>query len=83
VRGPDVTFIARERIPPDGLPPGFPRMAPDLAVEVVSPSSKAAEVQEKIKECAPCPAPSHPPIQSQGAGIPAGVPKSLPTRRCS
>lgn len=50
VRCPDVSFIARDRIPPEGLPRGFPRIPPDLAVEVVSPSNTAADVQEKVEE---------------------------------
>lgn len=50
VRGPDVSFVARDRIPPEGFSKGFWRLAPDLAVEVVSPSNSAAEIQEKVLE---------------------------------
>lgn len=50
VRGPDVAFIAAERLPPEGVPVGFWRTAPDLAVEIVSPSNRAAEIQEKVLE---------------------------------
>ncbi|MGF1506407.1 MAG: Uma2 family endonuclease [Anaerolineae bacterium] len=38
VRVPDVGFIARERVPEEAFVPG----APDLAVEVISPSESAA-----------------------------------------
>jgi Uma2 family endonuclease len=39
VRAPDVAFVARERLPL--LPPtGFARLAPDLAVEVLSPTRR-------------------------------------------
>jgi Uma2 family endonuclease len=50
VRGPDVSFVARERIPADGLPDGFLRLAPDLAVEVISSSNRAAGLAEKVNE---------------------------------
>src|SRR5690349_11634652 len=36
VRAPDVAFVARDRLP-EGVPRGFPGLAPDLAVEVLSP----------------------------------------------
>lgn len=48
VRGPDVAFISAERLPAGPVPEGFWPMAPDLAVEVVSPSNAAAEMQEKV-----------------------------------
>ncbi len=49
VRGPDVSFLAKDRVtsldmllkPWDG--------APDLAVEIISPSDRATEINEKIK----------------------------------
>jgi Uma2 family endonuclease len=51
VRGPDVAFIRKERIPPDGLTEdGFWEGAPDLAVEIVSPGDGARDVREKIDE---------------------------------
>lgn len=48
VRGPDVSFIRRERIPVSGLPVGYPPGAPDLAVEVLSPSNRRAAIASKI-----------------------------------
>ena len=45
VRAPDVSFVARERMPPGGPPDGYLNLAPDPAVEVVSPNDAAAEVQ--------------------------------------
>jgi Uma2 family endonuclease len=50
VRAPDVAFVSRGRIPADGLPKAFWRGAPDLAVEVLSPSDSLAEAHEKIAE---------------------------------
>lgn len=49
VRAPDVSFVSRERVPSDGPPEGYWELAPDLAVEVVSPNDTAAEVQSKVQ----------------------------------
>lgn len=49
VRAPDVAFVARGRLPePD--PVGFPTLAPDLVVEVLSPGDRAAEVLAKVRD---------------------------------
>lgn len=50
VRGPDVSFIAADRVPPEGLPDGFFPGAPDLAVEVVSPGDTNAEIQDRVMD---------------------------------
>lgn len=50
VRGPDIAYIAARNLPAGGIPIGFWRVAPDLAVEVVSPSNAATEIQEKVLE---------------------------------
>jgi Uma2 family endonuclease len=50
VRGPDIAFVSSERVPVDGLPRGYMRGAPDLAIEVVSPSNSLAGMQTKIGE---------------------------------
>jgi Uma2 family endonuclease len=49
VLAPDISFIRRERIPASGLPQGYWPGAPDLAVEVLSPSDRAQKVHEKVK----------------------------------
>ena len=49
VRGPDVAFVRAERIPPRGTP-GFFRGAPDLAIEILSPSNRPGEVLHKVSE---------------------------------
>ncbi len=49
VRAPDVAFVQRARLP-DPEPLGFPEFAPDLAVEVLSPSDSAGEVLAKIAD---------------------------------
>jgi Uma2 family endonuclease len=50
VRGPDVSFVRRERIPTSGLPIGFWRGAPDLAVEVLSPDERRGDADLKARE---------------------------------
>jgi Uma2 family endonuclease len=47
VLAPDVGFVSKERAP-DGLPEGFIPFAPDLAVEVVSPSETYTRVARKV-----------------------------------
>ncbi|NJO05332.1 MAG: Uma2 family endonuclease [Chloroflexaceae bacterium] len=50
VRGPDVFYIRPERGPQHRAAPGFPDLAPDLAVEIVSPTETAEEVQAKVTD---------------------------------
>ena len=50
VRAPDIAFVRQERIPAGGNPRGFWDGAPDLAVEVVSPSDTFSEVEEKVDD---------------------------------
>ena len=51
VRRADVTFIRRDRYSLEQLSAdGFMTIPPDLAVEVVSPSDGADEVEEKVEE---------------------------------
>jgi Uma2 family endonuclease len=49
VRGPDVAFIAKERLP-EQIPVGFWEQPPDLAVEVVSPSNRRADLEAKVTD---------------------------------
>lgn len=50
VRKPDVSFIRRGRLPEERLPDGHITLAPDLAVEVISPNDTAYEVDTKVQE---------------------------------
>jgi Uma2 family endonuclease len=50
VRGPDVSFVGFARLPPDRIPEQFIPGAPDLAVEILSPSSRWTEVEEKVAD---------------------------------
>ena len=47
VRGLDIAFISAARAP-GVLPDGLVEYAPDLAVEVISPSNEAADIRMKI-----------------------------------
>ena len=49
-RVPDVAFVSADRIPPTGEPEKFWSFAPDLAVEIVSPTDFYQDVLDKIDE---------------------------------
>jgi Uma2 family endonuclease len=50
-RSPDVSFMAKERLQGlDELPDGFLEGAPDLAVEILSPSNTVEEIHNKLVE---------------------------------
>lgn len=48
MRAPDVAFVSRARVESIGEIEGFWPEAPDLAVEVISPSDIYADVVEKV-----------------------------------
>jgi len=50
VRAADAAFVAQTRIPAAGEPEGYWAIAPDLVVEVVSPSDAAATIQTKVTD---------------------------------
>ena len=50
VRKPDASFIRAGRLENNEIPLGFITIAPDLAVEVVSPNDKYYEVESKVEE---------------------------------
>jgi Uma2 family endonuclease len=49
VRSPDVAYVVESRVDQAWVS-GFAEIAPDLIVEVVSPSDSASEVQRKVDE---------------------------------
>ncbi|MGH2618432.1 MAG: Uma2 family endonuclease [Thermomicrobiales bacterium] len=49
VRAPDVAFVRADRVPHGEARKHFSRLAPDLAVEVLSPSDRPSEVVAKIE----------------------------------
>jgi Uma2 family endonuclease len=50
VRGPDVSFWSAERLPLDQNPTGYPDVAADLCVEVLSPSNTLKKILEKMRK---------------------------------
>ncbi|MEP7002320.1 MAG: Uma2 family endonuclease [bacterium] len=50
VRAPDASFVRASRLPADGVAGGYHQLAPDLAVEVLSPSESKAELSEKLAD---------------------------------
>ena len=50
VRGLDIAYISRSRIPSLVLPDRLVDVPPDLAVEVVSPSNTAADIDLKVTQ---------------------------------
>ena len=47
VRGPDIAFIRRERVP-DPVPVGFAAFPPDLVIEIRSPSDRPGDILGKV-----------------------------------
>ena len=47
VRAPDISFVVSDRLP-SGPPRGYVPFAPDLAVEIVSPSDRLSDVTRKV-----------------------------------
>jgi Uma2 family endonuclease len=50
VRGPDVYYVRADRVLADDKPNAFWTIAPDLAIEVISPSETLEEVRAKIRD---------------------------------
>jgi Uma2 family endonuclease len=50
VRAPDVAFVSRQRLEAVGEIEGYWPGAPDVAVEVISPSDRYTDVEDKVVE---------------------------------
>jgi len=50
VRGPDVSYWSAETLPLSLIPAGYPDVAPDLAIEVLSPSNVMTKIRDKMRE---------------------------------
>jgi len=50
IRSPDVSYMSRSRLPDGPLPVGFLDGAPDLAVEIISPSEDEPDMARKVVE---------------------------------
>ena len=48
VRAPDAAVVLASRVPASGVPSGYWPFAPDLAVEVIPPSDRLADIHVKI-----------------------------------
>ena len=49
VRAPDIAFVRADRAPQGEARRHFPRLAPDLVVEVLSPTDRPADVVAKVE----------------------------------
>lgn len=54
VRCPDASYVRADRLPAEGIGPGFLGVTPDLAVEVLSPDESASELEEKLDDYRAC-----------------------------
>ena len=50
VRIPDVAYWSAERIPLDQEPDGYPDVAPEIAIEILSPSNRPGQMRLKVNE---------------------------------
>jgi len=50
VRAADVAYVSRARLPGGEVPDGYLTGAPDLAVEVLSPSDDPIDIQQKVQD---------------------------------
>lgn len=51
IRCPDVGFVRNERLPDGEVPIGFGDWAPDLCIEIISPSEDMRDAARKVREC--------------------------------
>ena len=93
VRGPDVAFVVAGKDEWESLSDRFSSDAPDIAVEVVSPSNTAAQVERKAEEYLAagspngCGSPTRPPAAWRSTGptappSPTPATTQLPTKSC-
>ncbi len=54
VRVPDASFVRADRLPTGGIRSGLLKLAPDLAIEVLSPSEPVKELEEKVDDYLSC-----------------------------
>lgn len=50
VRSPDAAFVANDRLPADGIGRGWIAVAPDMIVEILSPSESSTELEAKLSD---------------------------------
>jgi Uma2 family endonuclease len=47
---PDIAFVRTERLPSPGEQLGFLELAPDIAIEIISPWDRPSRITEKVLE---------------------------------
>jgi Uma2 family endonuclease len=50
IRVPDISFTRKDRLPGGRVQSAFGRMAPDLCIEIISPSEERADMARKVDE---------------------------------
>ena len=50
VRSPDAAFVRADRLPEKGIGSGWISVAPDLAIEIISPTETAASLEDKLAD---------------------------------
>ncbi|MCS7065099.1 MAG: Uma2 family endonuclease [Fimbriimonadales bacterium] len=50
IRSPDVSYMLKSRLPGGQSPPDFAEGAPDLAIEIVSPSERLGDLLSKVAD---------------------------------
>ncbi len=50
VRSPDVAFVRMERLPTGGIGTGWMTVAPDLVVEILSPTETTSQLEDKLRD---------------------------------
>ena len=50
IRCPDVSFMSKSRLPGGKPSKGFGNFAPDLCIEIISPSEELQEMEDKVQE---------------------------------
>lgn len=50
IRIPDLSFVAWNRVPEEGIPEGYWEGPPTLAVEVVSPNDRADDIHARVQD---------------------------------
>ncbi len=54
MRVPDASFVRADRLPAGGVRSGLLKLAPDVAIEVLSPSDSVKEIDEKVDDYLSC-----------------------------
>lgn len=80
VRGPDIAFYSYARIPADQSPEGYPTVAPELIVEVRSPSNTWRAINTKVGEYFLAGVKAVCVIDAETASVGVYVPDDLPRR---